>query len=255
MGKPCARKPIRRGAKPKRGSRRCARRSPELLDDEAVRVAVVDALPEAAPVDSIERILQGWGSESWVADTALGRLVVKVGLPGSDREKWRASASGLELARRAGVPSPELLAFVDAVPTLDDRIMRLFRYIEGSTPRAEASAVLANELGATVRRLHAIEMPRFTSRVGGDGFDDFSAFLAHRWVATLGRVQQAGIDARLVRRAKADADVLAAEVNDVVAPALCHRDLYLDNLLVDEVGALVALLDFDLVEVWDPLVE
>ena len=41
----------------------------------------------------------------------------------------------------------------------------------------------------------------------------------------------------------------------MVTPALCHRDLYLDNVLVDDDGALVALLDFDLVEVWDPLVD
>ena len=48
---------------------------------------------------------------------------------------------------------------------------------------------------------------------------------------------------------------LAAEVDGVVRPALCHRDLYLDNVLVDEQGALAALLDFDVAEVWDPLVE
>ncbi len=31
-----------------------------------------------------------------------------------------------------------------------------------------------------------------------------------------------------------------------------HRDLYLDNLLAGPDGTLVALLDFDLAEAWDP---
>ncbi len=44
-------------------------------------------------------------------------------------------------------------------------------------------------------------------------------------------------------------------MDDAVAPALCHRDLYVDNVLVGEDGALVALLDFDMVEVWDPVVD
>jgi aminoglycoside phosphotransferase (APT) family kinase protein len=98
-------------------------------------------------------------------------------------------------------------------------------------------------------------MPVFTSRVGRAGFDRWSEFLAHRWVPTLARVAHAQIDSTLVARAKACADSLAPEVDEVVTPALCHRDLYLDNVLVDDDGALVALLDFDLVEVWDPLVD
>ena len=247
--------PTLHGAKPKHGSRRCARRSRELIDADSVSEALVRALPAVAPV-ALERIEQGWGNESWFADSAIGQLVVKVGLPTSDVEKFRCAAAGLELARARGVPAPELLAFLDDVPSLDHRILRVFRRIAGTTPRVEdASPELFEQLGAIVRRLHSVAMPVFTSRVGRAGFDRWSEFLAHRWVPTLARVAQADIDSTLVVRARACADSLAAAVDEVAAPALCHRDLYLDNVLVDDDGALVALLDFDLVEVWDPLVD
>lgn len=217
--------------------------------------ALVGALPESPPVTSIERILQGWGNESWIAETALGRLVVKVGLPEADVTKWRAAATGLALARSADLPVPDLLAFVDAADEVDGRILRVFSYIPGSIARVDAPESFFRELGAEVRRLHSIPQPQFTSRVGGDGFDRWSDFLDHRWDAVLGRVAQAEIDPTLVARVKTLASSLAADVDEVATPKLCHRDLYLDNVLVDENGSLVALLDFDMVEVWDPTVE
>ena len=44
---------------------------------------------------------------------------------------------------------------------------------------------------------------------------------------------------------------LARSVDRRVRSALCHRDLYLDNLLADRDGNLVAILDFDMAEAWD----
>ena len=222
---------------------------------EAVRAALVDALPAAAPVTALEPIPQGWGNESWKVDSALGPLIAKVGRKWSEVAKWRASANALDLARRAGVLAPELLAFVDSVEALDGRIFRVFRYIEGRTARVDAPAEMFHELGATIRRLHSIEVNSFTSRLGGDGFARWSDFLEHRWPAMLGRADDAGIDSVLVSRSHDVATSLATEVEGVVRPALCHRDLYLDNVLVDERSAFVALLDFDVAEVWDPLVE
>ncbi len=214
------------------------------------------ALPWAAPVTAIERMLQGWGNESFVAQTALGSLVAKVGFPWSDVTKWRAAARALDMARGARLPAPELLAFVDSAAEVDGRVLRVFRYIKGSTPRIEtAPLTLFSELGEAVRRLHSIEVASFTSRLGTDGFAHWSGFLGDRWPAVLDRAAQAEIDAPLIRRAHAASIALAAEVDDVVTPALCHRDLYLDNVLVDDHGGLVALLDFDVAEVWDPLVE
>ena len=71
----------------------------------------------------------------------------------------------------------------------------------------------------------------------------------------LGRSGHAGIDPVLVSLTHEVATSLAAAVDGVVRPALCHRDAGSDNVLVDQERALVALLDFDVAEVWDPLVE
>ncbi len=204
---------------------------------------------------SLERILQGWGNESWIADSALGRLVVKVGHQWADAEKWRAAEVGLRLARGNGVPAPELLAFVDSVESLDGRVLRVFRYIPGSTPTIDESPSFFRQLGAALRHLHSVALPSFTARVGEEGFPRWSAFLEHRWTAVTGRAEAAGIDDGLVTRARALSAVLADQVDEAVRPALCHRDLYLDNVLVDESGSLVALLDFDIVEAWDPVVD
>jgi aminoglycoside phosphotransferase (APT) family kinase protein len=44
---------------------------------------------------------------------------------------------------------------------------------------------------------------------------------------------------------------LADDVCDVARPSICHRDLYLDNLLATPDGDLSAILDFDGAESWD----
>ena len=219
-------------------------------------MALLDALPDAAPVTAIQRIPRGWGNESFVVATAIGTLVAKVALATTPAEKYRASAGALSLARSAGVSAPELLAFVDSVGSLDGRMLRVFRYLAGDTPQIETAPLpLYFELGATLRRLHSVEVSSFTSRLGTEGFPRWSQFLDHRWQAVLDRASQAEFDVDLVVRAHAESVALSNAVDDVVAPALCHRDLYLDNVLVDEAGSLVALLDFDNVEVWDPVVD
>src|SRR4029077_19410132 len=132
---------------------------------EAVRAALVDALPAAEPVTALEPIPQGWGHESWRVDCALSPLSAKILRLWSDVAKWRAAARALDLARGGGVLAPELLAFVDSARPLDGRIFRVFRYIEGTTARVDAPAALFSALGATMRRLHSIEVSGFTSRL------------------------------------------------------------------------------------------
>jgi aminoglycoside phosphotransferase (APT) family kinase protein len=48
---------------------------------------------------------------------------------------------------------------------------------------------------------------------------------------------------------------LGRGLTDPIRPALCHRDLHLDNLRAGEDGRLLALLDFDSAEAWDPAVD
>src|SRR5262249_3768812 len=63
------------------------------------------------------------------------------------------------------------------------------------------------------------------------------------------------VDRRTLDRASTSITDLAHAVNDAARPTLCHRDLYADNLIVDDNGALVAILDWDMAEAWDPAAE
>ena len=96
--------------------------------------------------------------------------------------------------------APELLAFVDSAQALDGRIFRVFRYIEGTTASVDAPAALFRELGATMRRLHSVEVSGFTSRLGDDGFARWSEFLEDRWPAIIDRAESAGFDPTLIAR-------------------------------------------------------
>ena len=60
------------------------------------------------------------------------------------------------------------------------------------------------------------------------------------------------MDHDLVAAAEAALFPLATRFDDVAHPVVCHRDLYFDNLLCDRDGNLVAILDFDMAEAWEP---
>jgi aminoglycoside phosphotransferase (APT) family kinase protein len=66
------------------------------------------------------------------------------------------------------------------------------------------------------------------------------------------RAERANLDRDLVAAAGAVLLSQAPRFDAVVRPVLCHRDLYFDNLLCDRAGNLVAILDFDMAEAWEP---
>jgi aminoglycoside phosphotransferase (APT) family kinase protein len=232
-----------------------------MADDEraaAVRRAVDDAMPALGRIARLRRVEIGWGNENWTADTEHGRVMVKIGLADSSAAKWRSAGVALRLARAAGVPTPELLAFEDASAALGGRILRIFSYLDGRAPQSvlddtATRARFLGQLGETVARLHEIALPKFSSRIGaGDGFVRWSQYLANRWSSVLERAHRAGLDTHLVSAADAALFPLADRFDDVARPVLCHRDLYYDNLLCDRAGNLVGLLDFDMAEAWEP---
>lgn len=231
-----------------------------MVDDRADRVRQVTAAlrPTLGRIGAVERVEVGWGNENWTAETNLGRVMVKVGLAGSSPEKWRCAGVALGLARRAGVPAPELMAFEAASELLDDRVLRVFSFIEGAAPdtlddQPAKRSRFFGQLGEAVARLHRVAQPEFTSRIGsGHGKVAWSDFVAHRWRSVIARAEQAGVDHDLVTAAEAALFPLATEFDDITHPVVCHRDLYFDNLLCDRDGNLVALLDFDMAEAWEP---
>jgi Ser/Thr protein kinase RdoA (MazF antagonist) len=190
--------------------------------------------------------------------SAAGPLLAKIGPAGTDVRKWRSAIAAGELARAAGVPVPELVAFIDASAPLQGRPLRAFRWVEGQHPAevvAEASMRVRffEQLGEAVARLHRVELPAFTSRIEGDApeFDRWSDYLAYRWKSVRTRAVAAAMDDDLLDQVHARLVPLARSLDPIAAPVLCHRDIYLDNLLCDRDANLVAILDFDSAEAWD----
>ena len=221
-----------------------------------VRAALVNV--GVRGVLDLEPVERGFGNENWLVRTATGSLLAKIGPSSAPVHKWRCGMAASELARVAGVPVPEPLAFVEASALVDGRPFRVFRWIDGQHPSkvvgdAPRRDRFFGQLGEAVARLHRIELPAFTSRINGDApaFDVWSEYLDCRWGEVRARAVGAGMDERLLDEVGARLLPLARSVDRSVRPALCHRDLYLDNLLADRDGNLVAILDFDMAEAWD----
>lgn len=222
-----------------------------LEDTLAVRVT-------APPV----RIERGYGNENWRCETDGGPLLIKVARPHLGPEKLLRSAHAHRAAADAGVPVPELLHVEPECSVLDGRSVRVQRFLEGRHP---AEVMINDEtvrrffatLGETVARLHTVVADGFASRFGGrPSFARWEEYLAYRVPQIIGRVEAAGGLPGLDHRALFDRVLaLAEEVSPVVEPRLTHRDLYLDNILAGPDGRVVAVIDFDIAEAWDPLAD
>jgi aminoglycoside phosphotransferase (APT) family kinase protein len=225
---------------------------------QRLKEAMVALLPGLGEVGALQRIEIGFGNENWIAESKLGRVTVKVGLSTSNAEKWRSAGIAINLAHSAGLPVPELLAFDPCNEMLNGRILRLFSFIEGSSPATLDGAPTKRgrffrQLGEAIRLLHSIKQPEFNSRIGGEnGFPRWSDYVANRWRDIVARSERAGLDGELLTKATGALSPLISRFDDVALPVICHRDLHFDNMLCDGDGNLVALLDFDIAEAWEP---
>jgi aminoglycoside phosphotransferase (APT) family kinase protein len=226
------------------------RREAELLAVEMLGTKVVRA--DHVPV--------GFGNENWrVTDTRGRRFVLKVG-PADTAAKWASAASARTLAGSRGIPVPRA---VGGVVERDGRVMRVYEWIDGTSPLAVAHdpqrvQTLFADLGATIATLHSIELDCFSSRLDGSAasFDRWSDYVVHRLQQIRQRCVEHGVpDERTVDRACSAIAALVEAIGDDVRPTVCHRDLYADNVLVDQDGALSAILDWDMAEAWDPAAE
>jgi aminoglycoside phosphotransferase (APT) family kinase protein len=228
---------------------------------DEIREYVELCLPVAV-VDTPTRIERGYGNENWRVPTDDGDLLVKIARRNFGSEKLAAAALAHRRAAAGGVPVPELLWVDLDGAAFDGRAVRVLRYLAGTHP---SDVLISNEairrffgsLGRTLARLHNVACEGFSSRVGSaTSFPTWAEYVDYRVPQIEERTTAAGgiggIDhVALLERAR----MVAAEVSPVVQPRLVHRDLYLDNLLAGPDGTLVALLDFDLAEAWDPAVD
>jgi fructosamine-3-kinase len=212
-----------------------------------------------APVVRVEHVPVGFGNENWRVTEARGRrYVLKVG-PVASAAKWASAGRACELAASRGVPVPRQVHFAKR----EDRVVRVFEWIEGRSAMDVADdrqrvVALFTSLGTAVAALHSLELDGFSSRLDGSAlsFERWVDYVEYRLDQVRGRCfEHSAVDGPILDRACAVITELAEEVGDVVRPTLCHRDLYADNLLVDQHGALVAILDWDMAEAWDPAAE
>lgn len=220
----------------------------DVVESYAQRVLGTDDL-------SAEHHPVGFGNENWKLRRESGvRFVLKIGDEASEA-KWTSSHVAYELAAAAGVPVPELRH----VGKIDDRLVRIFTWIDGASGSdvvagSVRSARFLRSVGEAVRLLHTIDRNSFSSRLdeSAPAFAAWSAYIEHR----LGQVRDrclatSAIDPGLLAQACAAATLLAEAVNDSAEAVLCHRDLHADNLVVDDEGTLIGIIDWDAAEAWD----
>ena len=224
---------------------------PVLSDDEAAALA-----REVLDVDrvALEPIAVGYGNVSWRVESDRGRFVLKVG-PRESAAKWASGRVGMGLATKVGVPTQRAVHF----SVRDDRVVRAFEWVDGTMARSlhdrpDAQARLGADLGRAIATLHAVPRVSYSSRLEGSAptFARWDEYVHHRLAQIGARVRAtASVDEATLARASALASTVAGEVTDSARMTLCHRDLHPDNLVVDEDGALLAILDWDMAEVWD----
>lgn len=214
-------------------------------------------------VSSPRRTPHGFGNENWQIAVDGRDLLVKITpLDGHPVDKLVAAAAASRMAERAGVPVPRQIFFSERCEAFGGAITRIQEYLPGYHPdqvlhSAEATTRFFGSLGQAVALLHTIECEAFASRVGGEpSFPTWRQYLAYRvpQIEARSRAVSAydeGFLQSTVESLLAAGDAVSAEVQ----PRLCHRDLWLNNVLVDERGEVVALLDFDLAEPWDCAVD
>jgi aminoglycoside phosphotransferase (APT) family kinase protein len=210
-----------------------------------------------------ERIARGFGNENWLVQCDSRDVVAKVAPSSIDTLKLRAASRAQELAAAGGVPTARLLCFVEQCELLEDRTVRIVEFAQGLHPDDVVCDDATNErflssLGAAVATLHGIALDSFSSRLDGSApqFDTWQAYVAYRLPQIARRVVDTRVFsaaemAQLARRV----EDLSRAVSPAVHPVLTHRDLYLDNLLVDPDGTLCSVLDWDCAEAWDPAVD
>lgn len=210
---------------------RCPRRDVVSVDWVESR-PTVDDVRSAYGIAIEEMVSQGagWEGRYWVAD---GTWFVKA---------WhRAPPVNLELLARLtaeGLPVPA------PIPTLDGSLVAeaagvsyaLFPFVRGREGTDEGDW---EETARWMRRLHEVrnvDLPR-TTMDEAFIFEHLSAQLGHPWIRDHADELRVALD-------RLEAVIHRARAVDVPL-VVCHNDFGAHNLLVDDTGEVVAILDWD----------
>ncbi len=196
----------------------------------------------------------GFGNHNWRVPLGSGAVLLKIG-PVSSASKWAGAQIGLDRARVAGVPVPQ----VRSTRIVGEHVVRTLDWVAGTpaltlTGDAPAQARLGAELGTAVARLHAVEVDGFSSRLDGSSavFSTWNAYVNDRLAAIDHRAQANNAPESVLRRRAAEViESLAASVAGDCPPVVCHRDLHPGNVIVEPDGSLAGITDWDMAVAWD----
>jgi aminoglycoside phosphotransferase (APT) family kinase protein len=179
-------------------------------------------------------------------DHAAGSFVVRLSPNLTKLRDYNKETIVQERVRRLGIPAPELLHVgIDPVP------FEFSRKIKGQPAAAfSAQNLIIEELGAFARLIHSIPTfghgSMFSFEIeGGEKSCTWIDFLEKEWQAPR-RLEILIQDEMLTSAQGGRAEALLEEMERWTGrPALNHGDLRLKNVLVNEKGKIVALLDWE----------
>jgi aminoglycoside phosphotransferase (APT) family kinase protein len=172
-------------------------------------------------------------------DGAAPPLVVKLFDPDA---AWQLAQESFvyERLRPAGVPVPDVLA-TDASRKRVGTDWMLMRRLPGATvaslaPSAREAREIYQQIGATLRAVHAVRLARFgffDRRGPVDGLATNREFVRVWFERDLRGFAERGGPASLAARVERRVAAAAALVDACSGPVLCHTDLHEANLLVE----------------------
>jgi macrolide phosphotransferase len=232
------------------GKRNSVRKLTTLADDlDSVATAIERRFPDLRPARPLRVVGRGFRS---VAVETAGGVVVLVGRSVDAAEdyarEWRV---GPFLSERLGsiVPRPQWYA-----PPCDDFPHGVLAYqkLSGETPEwgIDPGRAFARDLGAFMARLHAIDVSEAIN-AGVPQVDAYGRMLGARDVVT--PVLRDRLERAQLVRIEAWWEEFASD-DRMRSPriAVCHDDLWHDNLLRSDDGRLSGVLDIAHVELTDP---
>ncbi|WP_406638246.1 phosphotransferase family protein [Amycolatopsis sp. WGS_07] len=200
-------------------------------------------------VESVRSLDKGYTSEQWVADTAEGRLLVKVPQRERNPEHLRRLVSSAQVAAEHGVPVVRYRLLIPHEPALDGPLL-IQEYQEGDAAGdvwesldKDQRAALLQDLGDVAGRLHAIQGPHFGDVLGGGKTTSLQESVEAEADALLPLADPALIGPTGSLRSALVSAVTRLDESASV-PALTHGDLWLPNILVRD-GRITCVLDLE----------
>ncbi|MFM2182875.1 MAG: hypothetical protein RJB61_1169 [Actinomycetota bacterium] len=197
------------------------------------------------------RVAGGDGAQYVLRRPPLGRLLPRA----HDMAREHRIIAGL---RHSAVPVPEALGLCDD-PAVNDAPFYVMRFVDGHVirDRAAAEAILSPErrrhaaesLVDTLAAIHAVDLDAAGLADLGR-HDGYIARQLARWYAQWNDQHTADLPA--VHRVH---DALAARIPRQGPATVVHGDYRLDNTILDDDGTVVAVLDWEICTLGDPLAD